>query len=138
MSDFGFAQDRVIDFIKLLDEQPCHVVLLSHERTGEIRDAESTKRILAGPRTIGTAQLEMIPAMMDVVLRFENRFDARTKSNMAYVRSRNHNFYLAGDRSGLFADGLALDPQNLWERLVKMVGMSQTTNAVTKPQEGKA
>lgn len=139
MSDYGFAQDRVFDFITMLDEQPCHVVLISHERTGEIKDAESTKRILAGPRTIGTAQLEMIPAMMDVVLRFENRFDGRTKTNQAYVRSRNHNFYLAGDRSGLFADGLPLDPKNLWDRLIQMIGMSQADVAqAVAAQETKA
>ena len=129
MTDFGFAQDRIMEYISTLNDGPSHSLLISHERTGEVKEAENTKRVLAGPRTVGTALLEIVPSVLDLILRFENKFDRNKKVNQAYVRSRNHNFYQAGDRSGLFEDGVVLDPKDLWERLVTMISMSKGDGA---------
>jgi hypothetical protein len=125
MTDYGFAQDRIMEYISTLNDGPSHTLLISHERTGEIKEAEHTKRVLCGPRTVGTALLEIVPSVLDLVLRFENRLDRETKKNKAYIRSRNHNFYQAGDRSGLFKDGMELDPQAMWKKLLAMIEMSK-------------
>jgi hypothetical protein len=40
------------------------------------------------------------------------------------IRTRNHNIYIAGDRSGVFDDGEALDPKIFWKKLQQIVSMA--------------
>jgi len=123
-SDYGFAHDRVMEFITALDESPAHVLLISHEKTGEVSDAEGkVKRVIGGPRTVGNALLELIPSIMDVVLRLEVQgTGANTK---LVLRSRNHNFFIAGDRSGLFRDGVVHNIPDFWAKLAGVVNMAK-------------
>ncbi len=130
MSDFGFSQDRVMEFITALDSSSGHTLLVSHEKTGEIKDTNNMKRIIGGPRTIGNALLEIIPSLMDVCLRIEPQ---GTGSNIKLaIRTKNHNFFIAGDRSGLFRDGETLDVQTFWKKLSGIVEMSKDDKAGTK------
>lgn len=124
-ADYGFAQDRVMEIISAADRSPAHVLMISHEKTGEIKENDVTSRVIAGPRTVGNALLEMVPAVTDVVLRFETKRKAGGPP-MTVVRSTNHNIYLAGDRSGLFKDGEELNPVAFWERTMKLIGMGQS------------
>lgn len=134
-ADFGFSQDRVRDFITALDNSPAHVLLIGHERTGEVSDSENRKRLIGAIRTIGTAQLETIPSILDVVLRLENQVRGPGKSELV-LRTRNHNFFVAGDRSGLFKDGEPHDVVSFWKRLSGVVDMASSNDAPTLVQGG--
>jgi hypothetical protein len=125
MSDYGFAQDRVMELVTALDDSPAHVLLITHEKTGEVRDTEAVKRVLGGPRTVGNALIEVLPSIVDVVLRFEPRsvIEDGKQAIKTAIRTRNHNFYLAGDRSGLFEDGEILDTKVFWEKLQGTIQM---------------
>jgi hypothetical protein len=130
-SDYGMAQDRVLEILDVIDvNQPCHMLLLAHEKTGEIRDAEAVKRVVAGPRTVGNALNERIPSRVDVVLKLETRAfqnEDGKRDNKVVVRSRPHNIYIAGDRSGLFDDGDDLDPGALWVKIGNLIKMTPPT-----------
>ena len=121
--DYGFAQDRVRDFITALDNSPAHTLLIGHERTGEVSDSDNRKRLVGAIRTIGTAQLDTIPGILDVVLRLENRVKGPGKTELV-LRSRNHSFFVAGDRSGLFEDGEPHDVTTFWKKLSGVVDMA--------------
>jgi len=130
LGDFGFAQDRVMDIIKGLDESPAHVLLVTHEKTAEIKEGEINKRVLGGPRTIGNALLEVIPSIVDIALRVEGKNAPMrdAKGNMTggmkrevVMRTRNHEYFLAGDRSGLFVDGEVLDEFVFWKKLMGLI-----------------
>jgi hypothetical protein len=122
--DYGLAQTRILEFIQALDDSPCHVLLTSHEKTGEIRDADTVKRVIGGPSSIGTALLETLPAMMDIVLRFEMR------NKTTVLRTLNHNIFVAGDRGGLFKDGSVLEPESFWGDMEACI-----TSALDAPKE---
>ena len=134
-ADYGMAQERVLEFLSALDNSPAHVLVLSHEKTAEIKEGADgvVKRTIAGPRTVGNALLEVLPAIMDVALRLEVRssFSAGKMSNSVVLRVANHGFYLAGDRSGLFTDGEEFDPMVMWERFGRFISMT------ARPLEGE-
>ena len=130
LGDYGFAQDRVMDIIKALDDGPAHVLLVTHEKTAEIKEGDTTKRVLGGPRTIGNALLEVIPSIVDVAIRVEGKNspvrDAKGvmtggMKRQVVMRTRNHEFYLAGDRAGLFVDGEELDEFVFWKKLTGLI-----------------
>lgn len=124
MSDYGFSQDRVMEFVTALDESSAHVLLVSHEKTGEVKDTENRTRIIGGPRTIGNALLELLPSIVDVVVRLEVQgVGANTK---LVTRTRNHNFFICGDRSGLFKDGETHDVERFWKKLSSVLTLAST------------
>jgi len=134
-ADYGMAQDRVLEFLSALDNSPAHVLILSHEKTAEIKEGADgvVKRTIGGPRTIGNALLEVLPAIVDVGLRLEVRggFENGKVTNKVILRTTNHGFYLAGDRSGLFTDGEEFDPVVMWERFKRLTTMT------AEPLEGE-
>lgn len=123
LQDYGCAQERVMNVVAALDEGLSHTVLLSHEKTGELDDGAGSKRVIAGPRAIGVALLEVLPSVCDVVIRLEPKTIVQAGQQLTNVvmRTRNHAFYLAGDRSGMFPDGAALDAPLLWKRVTKFI-----------------
>jgi hypothetical protein len=127
-ADYGMAQDRVLEFLAALDNSPAHVLILTHEKTAEIKEGADgvVKRTLAGPRTVGNALLEVLPAIVDVALRLEvkSAFEGGKMSNKVVLRTTNHGFYLAGDRSGLFTDAEEFDPVVMWERFGRLTTMT--------------
>ena len=135
--DFGLSQNRLMEFLGLLQANCAHknVIIISHEKTGEIKDASGAGRIIAGPRSIGNALLEVIPSMTDIALRFEPKVSAQMveeggKKMMKQVqgvsiRTRNHNIYIAGDRSGMFTDGEILDPGTFWKKFEGIITLAQ-------------
>jgi hypothetical protein len=138
MSDYGFAQDRIREIITTLDEGTAHVLLVSHEKTSEIKEGDITKRVMAGPRSVGNALIEVIPSIVDIAVRVEGRRvpvkDAGGKytggfAHEVVMRTRNHDIYLAGDRSGLFQDEEPLDPRIFWEKLTKLIQMAGADGA---------
>lgn len=144
-SDYGAAQDRIMEFIgALVDRNPGkNIILISHEKTGEIKDSSGQGRVLAGPRTIGNALIEVIPSIVDIALRFEPRQamvkvkgkdgkEVVRQVQTVAIRSRNHNIYIAGDRSGLFEDGELMDPQVVWGKLAQILDMAAREGAATK------
>lgn len=143
LSDYGAAQERFMEFLgALVARNPDkHIILISHEKTGEVKDAGGeTKRILAGPRVIGNALIEVLPAIPDIVLRFEPRqmavqvplpggkFKIENQQTVV-MRTRNHSIYLAGDRGGLFKDESVVDPVVLWEKLALVLKMAKEEGA---------
>lgn len=122
-SDYGFAQDRVMEFVKALDGSGAHVLLLAHEKLGETKDTENRKRIVGGPRTVGNALLEILPSVCDVVLRVE--VQGMGSNTKLCFRTINHNFFIAGDRSGLFKDGEVVNPKSFWTKLSGFVALSK-------------
>ena len=138
MGDYGLAQTRILDFMMALNEAPVHVILISHEKTGEIKDTDTVKRVVGGPATIGTALLEIIPAMMDIVLRLENKpvkvkVDDKWKiGNRIAVRAMNHGIFTAGDRGGLFNDGDILDPRDFWNKMATVIDSATTPKEESK------
>ena len=127
-ADYGMTQDRVMEFLGALDQSTAHVLVLSHEKTAEIKEGADgvVKRTIAGPRTSGNALLEVLPSIMDVALRLEvkSAYDAGKLVNKVILRTTNHGFYLAGDRSGLFTDGEEFSPMTMWERFGRLVSMT--------------
>jgi hypothetical protein len=131
-ADYGLAQGWVLDIMRILDARDCHVLLISHERTSEIKKRKQDKneqgRIIVGPRVIGSAMTEELPTIMDPCLRFEPKSEFKDGKirNYVAVRSADHEgMYLAGDRGGLFQDESELDPIELWKKigaLVKLAG----------------
>lgn len=137
--DYGLAQDRVMEFIKTLVDRnrDKHIWLISHEKTGEVKDSSGAGRVLAGPRTVGNALIEVLPSMVDIALRFEPRMVNQVvggkmqQVQTVAVRTRNHNIYLAGDRSGLFQDGAVMNPEEVWAKFAQVV----TLGAAVPPVE---
>lgn len=135
--DFGLAQDRLMEWLKLLvDKCPNkNILLLSHEKTGEVKDSTGAGRILAGPRSIGNALIEVIPGIVDLALRLEPRVKMvqvagkQVQEATVAVRARNHNIYLAGDRSGMFKDGETFDPFDHWVRIERILRMNAPQGA---------
>lgn len=128
MGDYGVAQDRFMEFLKGLDQSKAHVLCLFHERTGEVKDAEGVKRIVAGPRTTGVALIETVPSILDVIIRLETRMTrdgAGKMGNQIVMRTRNHNgIYIAGDRSGLFKDEDVFEPAVFWKKIAGLIALS--------------
>jgi len=131
-ADFGMAHERILEIFASADHSPAHVLLISHEKTGEIREGEVVKRTVCGPRTVGNALLEVIPTIVDVALRLAIKTElvGGKLTNRVIVRSTNHDIYLAGDRSGLFADGEEFDPALMWERFGRLISMTATPSEV--------
>ena len=132
-ADYGMAQGWVMDILRMLDARGCHVLLISHERTSEIKnrkkDQQEQGRIVVGPRVIGSAMTEELPTYLDLCLRFEakSKFDqqAGKLKNFVQVRSMDHEgMYLAGDRSGLFHDEEELNPIELWKKIGALINMA--------------
>ncbi len=125
LSDYGMAQDRVMAFIQALDSAGCHTLLISHEKTGEVKSG-GAGRLIAGPRSVGNALLEQIPASCDLALRFEPRATKIGEPPNVVIRSMNHGgMFIAGDRSGMFPDGHPLDPIDVWKRMKGTIGLGQ-------------
>lgn len=135
-ADFGVSQDRIMEFLLALhDRNPDkNIILISHEKTGEIKVEGGGGRVLAGPRSIGNALIETIPAIVDVALRFEPKLATVVvekggkktveQQQTVAIRTRNHNIYIAGDRSGVFEDGETLNPPVFWTKLQQIVSMA--------------
>ena len=129
--DYGIAQGWVMDILRILDARDCHVLLVSHERTSEIKKRKKDKteqgRIIVGPRVIGSAMTEELPTYLDLCLRFEAKSECKGGKirNFVAVRSMDHEgMYIAGDRGGLFHDEEELDPLALWKKLGTLVKMA--------------
>lgn len=142
-SDYGFAQDRLREIIKALDRSTAHVLVITHERTAEFSTEDGgVKRIIGGPRAVGRAMTEELPSIMDLCVRVEAKrtperaADGKTLTgrilHQAVMRTRCHNIYLAGDRSGLFADEEPLDARVFWEKVKGLIQL-----AAPQPQGGK-
>jgi len=125
-ADYGMAQDRVMELLSALDHNEAHLLLISHEKAGEIKEGDVVKRTLAGPRSAGNALLEVIPSIVDVALRLTTKssFVDGKMVNKVIVRSQNHEIFLAGDRSGLFPDNEEFDPALMWERFGRFTKMT--------------
>jgi len=125
--DYGLAQSRVLEYIEALNQSGAHNFLVSHERTAEIKDTDNVKRILGGPSSIGSALLEILPAIMDIIIRLEvksvkiKKGDKYVTGNRVVMRTANHNVFQAGDRSGMFEDGDVMDPEIFWKRITTMI-----------------
>jgi hypothetical protein len=114
--------------VQALDEYAQQVFILAHERTGEISESDERKRVIASMRTVGTALLEELPSVMDLVLRLETTafLDPTTQKvvNQVRMRSRNHGFYIAGDRTGMFKDQWPVDPEKFWSRVLEYLKLA--------------
>ena len=127
ISDYGFAQDRMMEIITAADKTNAHVILVSHEKAGEVKEGDTTKRTVGGPRSIGNALLEVIPSVVDIALHFQPQYVASTQGTKIVVRSRNHGFFQAGDRSGIFPDGADLDPVQLWQQTLDFIKLGEAS-----------
>jgi len=137
MSDYGFAQDRVMEIVTALNDGPAHTLLISHEKTTQFEEGDPpvVKRVVGGPRTTGKALVEVLPAIVDTAVRVEARKepvkDAQGRltgalKHLVVMRTRPHDFFLAGDRSGLFKDGEELNPKLFWEKVSALIKMAQS------------
>ena len=88
----------------------------------------STKRVIAGPRSIGVALLEVIPSVVDLAIHLQPK-RVLGKGCQSIVRSQNHGVFLAGDRSGIVKDGEMLDPRAFWTRVQQLVAFATTKEA---------
>lgn len=127
LSDYGMGQDRVMELFLTLDDAPCHVLLLAHEKTGEIREKGAAVRIQCGPRSVGNALIEKLPSYCDMALRFQPESSGKPgEPPKVVLRSINHGgMYIAGDRSGTVPDQHPLDPKDLWERMQRTIGLGE-------------
>ena len=128
-ADYGMVQDRVMEIMSAVNDSPAHTLVLSHEKTAEMKEGSDgvVKRTIAGPRTSGNALIEVLPAIVDICLRLTTKSiltGAGKLSNIVVLRTTNHDFYLAGDRGGLFTDGEEFKPEVMWERLERCVAMA--------------
>jgi hypothetical protein len=53
------------------------------------------------------------------------------------MRTRNHNIYIAGDRSGMFEDEQPFDPAVFWQKIGALLALAAPTQAAQSVAGGK-